>query len=218
MGGLPFLDYLRTFSSDLIFDTQQHAVLSLYVVAIAATIGLLLAMATYRNRAAASIVIGFSSVAFTLPSIALFGLLVPVFGLGLATVFPVLVLYAILPVLRNSVVGLQSVDVSTLDAARGMGMGRMRVLLLVELPLAWPVILTGIRVAAQLTIGLVAIAAYVTGPGLGHYLISALANLGSANTFNQALAGTILIAILALVIDLIFVLIKRITTPRGLRV
>lgn len=218
MGGLPFLEYLRTYQSDLLFDTQQHALLSLYVVVLATAVGLIIAILTYRSNAVASIAIGFSSVAFTLPSIALFGLLVPIFGLGLATVFPVLVLYAVLPVLRNSVVGLQSVDRSTLDAARGMGMGHTRVLLLVELPLAWPVILTGIRVAAQLTIGLVAIAAYVTGPGLGGYLLSALANLGSANTLNKAVAGTLLIVILALVIDLIFVLVKRVTTPRGLRV
>ena len=218
MGGLSFLDYLNAYRSDLIFDSQQHALLSLYVVAIAAIVGLALAILTYRTSAAASFVIGISSVAFTLPSIALFGLMVPFFGLGLATVFPVLILYALLPILRNAVVGLQSVDPNMLDAARGMGMGRSRILILVELPLAWPVVLTGIRVAAQLTIGLVAISAYVTGPGLGGYLLSALANLGSANTFNQALAGTLLIVILALLIDLMFVLIRRFTTPRGLRV
>ncbi|MGH3425686.1 MAG: ABC transporter permease subunit, partial [Nocardioidaceae bacterium] len=122
------------------------------------------------------------------------------------------------PILRNAVVGLQSVDVNMLDAARGMGMGRTRILLLIELPLAWPVILTGIRVAGQLTVGLVAISAYVLGPGLGKYLLGALANLGSANTFNEAVAGTVLIVILALLLDLVFVLIRRFTTPRGLRV
>ena len=218
MGGLPFFEYIEVFSSELIFETRRHALLAVQVVIVASLLAVLLAIATYRSPAFSNLAIGTTAVMFTLPSIALFGLLVPIFGFTLATIFPVLVLYALLPVLRNTVAGLRSVDPNMLDAARGMGMGRYRILLRIELPLAWPVILAGIRVSAQLTVGLVVISAYVLGPGLGNFLLSALSNLGSANTFNEALAGTILTILLALVLDAVFILVRRLTTPRGLRV
>ncbi len=218
MSGLPFFEYLQAYRSELMFETQQHALLSIQVVLVASLVAVLVAMATYRNNPLATIAIGTSAVMFTLPSIALLGLLVPIFGFGIPSVFPVLVLYALLPVLRNTVAGLRSVDANMLDAARGMGMGRLRILARIELPLAWPVILAGIRVSAQLTVGLVVIAAYILGPGLGTTLLSSLSNLGSANTFNEAVAGTILVVLLALLLDLVFVLIRRLTTPRGLRV
>lgn len=218
MGGLPFWDYVSQFRSTLITDTEQHLLLSIYVIVVSAVIGLLVATLSYRNNIGSTLVIGLSSVAFTLPSIALFGLMIPITGLGLATAFPVLVMYALLPIIRNAIVGLQSVDADMVDAARGQGMSRFRILIQVEVPIAWPIILTGMRVAAQLTVGLVAIAAYVRGPGLGRPIIHALSALGSVNTRNEAVSATILVLLLALVIDLAFVLIRRLTTPRGLRV
>lgn len=218
MGGLSFWEYLQAFRSDLIFNTQQHLLLSVQVILVAAIIGLALAIAVYRSASASVAAVSVTSVAFTLPSIALFGLMIPITGLGLATAFPVLVLYALLPIVRNAVVGLQGVDPDMIDAARGLGMSRASILVRVELPIAWPVILTGVRVAAQLTLGLVVIAAYVRGPGLGEGILHALSALGSVNTFNEALAGTLLVVVLALLIDLAFVLVRRLTTPRGLRV
>ena len=110
-------------------------------------------------------------------------------------------MYGLLPILRNTIAGLNSVDAPTLDAARGIGMGRFRILWQIELPLAWPVILAGIRVSGQLIVGLVAIGAYVGVTGLGEMLFNALQNLGSVNTFNQAVAGTVLVAIIALLLD-----------------
>jgi osmoprotectant transport system permease protein len=218
VGGLSFWEYVKTFRSTLLFDTQQHLILSLYVIVVAAVLGVLIAIITYRSTLAANAAISMSAAAFTLPSIALLGLMVPITGLGLATAFPVLVLYALLPVIRNCVIGLQGVDADMVDAARGLGMSRLGILLRVELPTAWPVIITGIRVTAQLTVGLVVIAAYVGGPGLGREIIHALAALGSVNTLNQAVAATALVLILALLIDLVFVVIRRLTTPRGFRV
>lgn len=217
MRGLPFFEYIREYFDDLIFYTQQHAILSLYVVATAAIIGIIISLVSYRNAVVSQLAIGASSIAFTLPSIALLGLMVPLLGLGLASVFPVLILYAVLPVIRNTIAGLQNVDGSILEAAKGTGMSRWTILFRVELPLAWPVILTGIRVATQITVGLVAIAAYVKAPGLGRYPLDALYNLGSVNTFNEALIGTMLIAALGLVFDGAFVLIRRFATPKGIR-
>ncbi len=218
MGGLPFWEYVSQFRSSLIADTQAHFLISIYVIITAAALGLIIAVLSYRSSIASSAVVGASSVFFTLPSIALFGLMVPIFGLGLATAFPVLVLYALLPIIRNAIVGLQSVDADMIDAAKGIGMSRFRILWQVELPIAWPIIMTGMRVAAQLTVGLVVIGAFVLAPGLGSPIINALSGLGSANTQNKAISGTVLVLLLALVIDLVFVFIRRITTPRGLRV
>ena len=106
--------------------------------------------------------------------------------------------------------------INVLEAARGVGMGPTRVLLTIQLPIAWPVILTGVRVAAQLTVGIAAIAAYVAGPGLGEYIFKGLSSLGSKNALNYALTGTVVVIILALVLDGIFVLISRYITSRGL--
>ena len=218
MTGLPFGEYLSAYSDELIGGFQRHFLLSVYVLVIATLVGVVLGMLVYRNKLAAAASIGALAVWFTIPSIALFGLFVPIFGFGLATGYPVITIYGLLPVLRNTIAGLNSVDAPTLDAARGIGMGRFRILWQIELPLAWPVILAGIRVSGQLIVGLVAIGAYVGVTGLGEMLFNALQNLGSVNTFNQAVAGTLLIAIIALLLDAAFVLIRRFSTPKGIRV
>jgi len=218
MYGLPFPEYLSAFREDLIGGFQRHMLLSVYVLVIATIVGVVLGMLVYRNKLASAAAIGSLAVWFTIPSIALFGIFVPIFGFGLGTGVPVITVYGLLPVLRNTIVGLNSVDAPTLDAARGIGMGRFRILWQIELPLAWPVILAGVRVSGQLIVGLVAIGAYVGVTGLGEQLFNALVNLGSVNTFNQALAGTLLVAVIALLLDAVFVLVRRFSTPKGIRV
>jgi osmoprotectant transport system permease protein len=96
-------------------------------------------------------------------------------------------------------------------------MSKLRVLLRVELPIAWPVVLTGIRVSTQLIMGIAAIAAYVKGPGLGQSIFSGLARIGSVNSVNSTVAGTLGVVLLALLFDFGFQIIGRLTTPRGLR-
>lgn len=217
MGGLSFREYLTQYADDIVFDVQQHALLSLYCILAATAIGMLIAIATYRSKTTANLTIASAAVAFTLPSVALFGFLVSIVGSNLASVFPVIVLYALLPIVRNGIVGLQSADANVLDAARGMGVGRFRMLWQIELPIAWPVILAGVRVSAQLTVGIVAIAAFVFPVGLGQYAYSALDNLGSVNTKNEALVCVLFVTLIALAFDAIFVVIRRFTTPRGSR-
>jgi osmoprotectant transport system permease protein len=127
------------------------------------------------------------------------------------------VLYALLPIVRNTIVGLGGVDAAVTDAARGIGMNRVAVLTRVELRLAWPAILAGMRVSTQMLMGIAAIAAYAKGPGLGTEIFSGLNRAGSANALNQALAGTIGIVIMALLIDGLYLVVARLTTSRGLR-
>jgi osmoprotectant transport system permease protein len=217
VNGLPFPEYVSQQADDIIFRTQQHAFLSFLCIVLGAVLGLLLAVAVYRSKHASGFSIATAAIIFTLPSVALFGFLVSVVGYGLASVFPIVVAYAMLPILRNGIVGLQSADPTVLDAARGMGVGGFRMLWQIRLPIAWPVILAGIRVSAQLTVGLVAIAAFVTPVGLGEYGYSALDNLGSVNTGNKALVCVLFVTVIALLFDAVFVVIRRFTTPRGSR-
>jgi osmoprotectant transport system permease protein len=139
-------------------------------------------------------------------------------GIGFRTAVLGLWAYSLLPVLRNTLAGLDGVDRAVVEAARGMGMSPAQVLLRVELPLAWPVIVAGIRVSTQLIVGIAAIAAYVAGPGLGNDIFDGLSRMGSANAINLALGGTLGVIVLALLFDAALLVVGRLTTPRGIRV
>ncbi|GAA1923989.1 ABC transporter permease [Nocardioides lentus] len=218
MTGLPFPEWLSQNLADVIFRTQQHFLLSIYCVALAAAVGLTLALLTYRSVTLPNASIAVIAVAFTIPSVALFGFVYSITGNALLTFIPVVSMYGLLPITRNAIVGLQSADPGVIDAARGMGVGSFRMLWQIRFPIAWPVILAGLRVSTQLTVGILAIGAFIGDFGLGIFGFNALNNLGSVNTGNQALACVIFVAAVALVFDGIFVVIRRLTTPRGARV
>ena len=211
-------EYIQDNYGLLLFEFYQQASMVFQCVLLATIIGLALAIGSYRVPWVAGLTTGTASVIFTIPSLALFGIMIPIVGLGVTPAVVALTVYALLPIVRNAIVGLVNVDKSMVDAAKGMGMSRAGILFRVELPLAWPVVLTGIRVATQLTMGVGAIAAYVSGPGLGDQIFSGLARLGGANSLNAILVGTIGIIVLALIFDAVYVLIGRLTTSRGLRV
>nr|WP_238356398.1 ABC transporter permease [Kribbella italica] len=187
-------------------------------VVLATVIAVVLAVLVHRNPKIASAAEGISAVGLTIPSFALLGLLIPLAGIGTATSVVAVTFYATLPILRNAVVGLAGVDATLVESARGMGMGRLRTLVRIELPLAWPVILAGVRVSAQMSMGIAAIAAYVLGPGLGSFIFTGLTQIGGANALNSALVGTLGVVLLALVLDALLLGVGRLTTPRGIRV
>lgn len=218
MTGLPFNEWLSQNQQEVILRVQQHFLLSVYCIALATVVGLLLALATYRFSWIANASIATVAVAFTIPSVALFGFVYSVTGNQLLTFVPVVAMYGLLPITRNAVVGLQGADPAVIDAARGMGVGWFRMLWQIRFPIAWPVILAGLRVTAQLTVGIVALGAFIGDYGLGIFGFNALNNLGSVNTGNQALACVIFVAAIALFFDLVFVVLRRFTTPRGIRV
>jgi osmoprotectant transport system permease protein len=211
-------DYLVERRGLLTFQALQHLSLVVQCVLLGSLIALALAVLVYRSPTATALANGFSAVGLTIPSFALLGILLAPFGFGITPAVIAVTFYAALPVLRNAVVGLAGVDRSLVEAARGIGMSRAAVLLRVELPLAWPVVLAGIRVSTQMVMGIAAIAAYVLGTGLGSFIFTGLSRLGGANALNSALTGTIAIVLLALVLDLLLVLAGRLTTPRGIRV
>jgi osmoprotectant transport system permease protein len=192
--------------------------LILLVMTIVSITAILTGLLVWKSTAASETVTGFWSVVFTIPSLAMFIFFIGPFGLGWLPAVIALVLYGQLPVVRNTIVGLRSVEPAIMESAAAMGMKPLTVLRKIQFPLAWPVIIVGIRVSAMLIFGISAIAAYVGGPGLGDYLFSGLANLGSFNSMNQTLVGAFGITILALIFDGLFVIVRRVTTPRGLRV
>ncbi|MEU9096334.1 ABC transporter permease [Streptomyces sp. NPDC048361] len=213
-----FWSYLSSRHQQLLTDAYQHASAVFQCMVIATVLGVVIGVVTYRSGWAAGLAITSTSTILTIPSLAMIGLLIPLVGLGVAPTVVTLTLYGLLPIVRNSIVGLRGVDPSLVDAATGIGMSRAARLLRVELPLAWPPILTGIRVSTQMLMGIAAIAAYASGPGLGNEIFRGIASLGSANAINQVLAGTLGIVVLALLFDAAYVLIGRLTIPRGIRV
>nr|WP_246851440.1 ABC transporter permease [Patulibacter sp. SYSU D01012] len=186
-------------------------------IAIATVIGVALGVATYRSPAASGVVLWIASLLLTFPAFALLGVLLAIMGLGVQPVVVALVLYALLPIVRNTIVGLRGVDAMVLDSARGLGMSTVRRLIRVELPIAWPVILAGLRTATQLVVGIAAIAAYVNGPGLGRFIFSGLSQLGGANATNQVVVGTVGVIVIALVFDALLALVGRATVSKGIR-
>ncbi|MFJ8003550.1 ABC transporter permease [Streptomyces fagopyri] len=213
-----FWEYLSGRRQQLLMDAYQHASVVFQCMVVATLIGVVLGVVTYRSDWAGGLATITTSTILTVPSLAMIGLLIPIVGLGVPPTVIALTLYGLLPVVRNAIVGLRGVDPALVDAAKGIGMSRAARLLKVELPLAWPPILTGIRVSTQMLMGIAAIAAYASGPGLGNEIFRGIGSLGSKNALNQVLAGTVGIIILALLFDAAYVLIGRLTIPRGIRV
>ena len=210
-------EYIAAHHSQLLFDSYQHVSAVVQSVLIATIIGVAVGVLTYRNSLASNLATATSSVILTVPSFALLGLLIPLFGLGVVPSVAALVLYSLLPIIRNTIVGLNAVDPALTDAARGIGMGRLATLGRVELRLVWPSILSAMRISTQMSMGVLAIAAYVKGPGLGNLIFAGLARVGSPTALPMALTGTLLIVILALLLDGILVLIGRLITSKGIR-
>ncbi|MCE5292348.1 MAG: ABC transporter permease subunit [Nocardiaceae bacterium] len=208
--------YIQGRGELLAFLTYQHASLAFQTVVTGTVVALLIAVAVYRLPLFSALTMTASRVALTIPSLALLALLIIPFGLGVAPSFIMLAFFAALPVIGNAIVGLRSVPASVIESARGLGLSRRRILVTVELPIAWPVILTGIRVSTQLIVGVGAIVAYVLGPGLGSLIFNGLSRLGGANALEMAVTGTILIVAIALLFDALLVLLGRLTISKGL--
>jgi osmoprotectant transport system permease protein len=214
---MTILDYL-TDQGDRLFGVGiEHAIMVIVSVAISTIIGVSLGILTYRTERPRRAALAVTGIFLTIPSFALFGLLIAPLGLGVRPAVVALVMYGLLPIVRNTIVGLRTVDPAVVESAQGMGMGRYRRLLRIELPLAWPVIITGMRVAAVLIVGIAAIAAVVNGPGLGKDIFRALARVGTPTAIPQALSAVLGIIAIAILIDFFFLIVARLTTSRGIR-
>lgn len=214
---MSFLEYLQTRWVHLLELTIQHAEVVLFAVAVSTVIGVTLGVFTYRRDAAQRIVLAVTSTFLTVPSFALFALMIPLLGLGFWPSAIALVFYTLLPVVRNTIAGLRNVDPAVSESAEAMGMSGWQRLFRIDLPLAWPVIIAGMRVSVLLAMGIAAVAAVVNGPGLGNDIFSGLARIGSDQALNLVLGGTLGIIILALIFDGVLSLISKFTTSKGIQ-
>ncbi len=194
------LDFLIRNWSEVLGKTLEHVVLVVVSMAIAVVIGIPVGILLTRHPALRRWVLGAANVIQTVPSLALFGFLIPVpfiGGIGSRTAVVALTLYALLPILRNTLTGIVGVDPAVVEAARGMGMTPRQLLWQVEIPLSLGVILAGVRVATVISVGLATIAAAIGAGGLGMYIFRGLAMVD-----NQViLAGAIPAAVLAVLAD-----------------
>ena len=197
---MTFLEFLKNNWLELLTLTREHIVLVLLSTGFAVLVGVPLGILLTRIKSLQTPVLGFANIMQTVPSLALFGLLIPIpfiGGIGARTAVIALALYALLPVIRNTVTGILGIDPKITEAATAMGMTDGQRLRMVELPLAMPVILTGIRVAVVISVGVATVAAAVGAGGLGTYIFRGLRQ----NDNNLLLAGAIASALLALLCD-----------------
>ena len=210
-------NYVSDHWRELLFASYQHFSLVLQCLILATIIAVLIAVLTARIPWLAGLANGISAVGLTIPSFALIGLMIGPLGFGPLPAVVVVTFFAVLPILRNAIVGLTGVPAETIEAARGIGMSRFRTLATVELPMAWPVIMSGIRVSGQMVMGIAAVAAYVLGPGLGSYIFNGLSRLGGANSLTFVVVGVVGVVILAFILDLALIGLSRLTIRRGIR-
>ncbi|NGM14750.1 ABC transporter permease [Verrucosispora sp. WMMA2044] len=202
--------YVRDNSDTVLDALREHATLTLRAVLIAALIAVPLAVLAYWFRPLTGPILALTGVLYTVPSLALFAFVAPYLGIGVATVLSVVVLYALLVIVRNTVAGLNQVPAEVREAAEGMGYGRWGRLVRIELPLALPGILTGLRLATVSTVALVTVGVVIGRGGLGQIIFAGFQN----NLYKaQIMTGTLLCVLLALVLDLLLVGAGRLLTP-----
>lgn len=212
------IDFLVKNGPQALELARQHIVVVSIAVLIAIFTGVPIGIWITFNRKAADIVLYIAGIIMTIPSIALFGIMIPLlsvvgYGVGRIPAIVALVLYSQLPIIRNTYVALRSVDPNIIDAGRGMGMTPAQVLFKVRLPMALGVIFAGVRVAVVMSIGIGAIAAYIGAGGLGHYIF-----MGINQTFDaMILTGALAVSIMAIVVDFVFGIIENKLVSEGLK-
>lgn len=210
--------YVGDHHQDILTALLQHARITLIVVVAATLFSLVLGILVQRQPTLRAISLSVAGIFLTIPSLALFALFIPLVGIGNTPAMLALFLYAILPILRNTVTGLDEVSPAVVESARGMGMNWWQQLVRARLPLAWPVIMAGIRISTLITVGIAAIAVLVGGDGLGTFIQGGLTRLGLPNSLESVWVGTVFTVLLGLTLDLTLSLVQRATTSRGLRI
>jgi len=189
----------------LLTQTLQHLGLTFISVLFAITIGLPLGIFIARKRNFSTGVLAIAGILQTIPSIALLGFMIPLLGIGAKPAIVALLIYALLPIIRNTYTGITGVDRHVVEASRALGMNKWQVLKNVELPLAMPVILAGIRTATVINVGVATLASYIAAGGLGEFIFGGI----SLNNTNMILAGAVPAALLAIILDGLLALLQK---------
>ena len=213
-----FAEYVLGHYDRLLTLSLEHLGVVLAGLLVGGVVGLALGVAVYRRPRARAWALNVCGLILTVPSLAMYALLLALLGrIGATPVVVALALYSLLPIVRNTVTGLGGVDAAVVESAQGVGMGSWRRLWSIELPLAWPVVITGVRVSAVLLVGVAALGPIVGGPGLGELIFSGLRVITSPNAVNLALMGTLGVVAVGMLLDGAFLVLARLTTSKGLR-
>lgn len=211
---LAFAQYLVSIGPQLMERTAENLSMAFTAVALALLVGIPLGILIARHRQWAGWVLGLCNTIQTIPVLAFLGLLIPVTGLGNRTAVITLFAYSLLPIIQNTYTGLVQVDSGMVDAARGMGMTRLQILRMVQLPLALSVMVTGIRLAAVMALGSASIMSLAGAGGLGQIIFTGISRVDD----RMVLAGALPAALLAVLVDWALGWVEQRLTPRGIRV
>ncbi|MFD1125559.1 ABC transporter permease [Lentilactobacillus raoultii] len=207
------MSFLETYGGQLLVKTWQH----IYISGISLLLGVLVAVplgvALTRAKRVSTIIISLASMLQTIPALALLAFMIPIFGIGATPAIVALFIYSLLPILRNTYLGVEKVDPTLIDSAKGMGMTNWQSITKVELPLAAPVIMAGIRLSATYVIAWAALASYIGAGGLGDFIFNGL-NLYRTDLI---LGGSIPVILLALIVDWLLGRLESILTPKTAR-
>lgn len=206
-----FLDFIIGKREDILSLALKHIQLSLLAVVIAIVIGVPLGILISKRKNLAPSIIGVANILQAIPSIALMGFLIPFLGIGETPAVLMVCLYSLLPIIKNTYTGLININPATIEAGRAMGMTEPQLLKMVQLPLALPVIMAGIRISAVTAVGLMTIAAFIGAGGLGSFIYT---GVQTVNT-NMILAGAIPACILALLMDFVIGKVEKVVNPKN---
>ncbi len=210
-----WITYLQRAEQFWGLSAEHLLVLVVYPIFLAIIVAIPLGILATRWRYIQVPSLAFANLMQTIPSLALLAILIALgFGIGNKPAIIALFLYSLLPILRNTYTGITNIDKGILEAAKGMGMTKLQTLFMIELPLAFSVIMAGIRTATVICVGLATLAAFVGGGGLGQLIMT---GLGMANN-NLTLLGAIPAAVMALLMDFLLGKLEHLITPRGLRI
>ena len=208
-----FWQYIATNYTEILALLLEHIKLTAISVGLAVLIGVPLGIFISYMSKASKIVLSIANVIQAIPSMALLGFMIPFLGIGAIPAVTAVVLYSLLPIIKNTYTGLESINSQTLEAAKGIGLTRFQILTKVQIPLALPVIMTGVRVASVTAVGLMTMAAFIGAGGLGNLVFSGIRTVNN----NQILAGAIPACLLALFVDFLLGMIEKLVTPISLQ-
>lgn len=202
-------EYITTNLDQVLNLTKEHIMLTTVAVGLAVLIGVPLGILISYFRKASDTVLGGANVVQAIPSMALLGLAIPLLGIGSLPAVVIVILYSLLPIIKNTFAGITSIDKDTLESAKAIGLTRVQILMKIRIPLALPIIMAGVRISSVTAVGLMTMAAFIGAGGLGFLIFSGI----STTNNGQILAGAIPAAILALIVDYIFGLVEKLVTP-----
>ncbi|MEN2037523.1 ABC transporter permease [Staphylococcus haemolyticus] len=208
------MNYLVENSGMLLNKTLEHLYISIMALILAMIVAIPLGILLSKKEKLSKVSLTIAGILQTIPTLAILALMIPLFGVGKVTAIIALFIYVLLPILNNTIMGVQNIDRNIVEAGRSMGMTNFQLMKDIELPLALPMVLSGIRLSSVYVISWAALASYVGAGGLGDLIFNGLALYEP----EMIIVGTILVTLLALIVDLILAQIEKWIIPKGLKI